>query len=84
MRAVAQAAVVVLLVLAPAVASLLVLLIAMATLWVFINFISIGLHLESMTRAVVVLLLGALLLVVGLSFFLSLTGLSGLGVSLNV
>ena len=84
MRAAAQAGVLVLLLIAPVLASLLVLVIAIATLWVFINFISIGLHLDSLTRAFVVLFVGALALVVGLSVLLSLIGVSALGVPMNV
>lgn len=84
MRAVAQVAVLVTLVIAPILASFLVLLIAIATIWVFINFISIGLHLNSMVRAIVVLVVAALALIIGLSFLLSLIGVSAVGVPLNV
>lgn len=84
MRAVAQVVVLVTLLIAPILASFLVLIIAVATIWVFINFISIGVHLNSMVRAVVVLVVAALALVVGLSFLLSLIGVSALGVPTNV
>jgi len=84
MRAVAQGAVLVMLLLAPILASFLVLIIAVATIWVFVNFISIGLHLDSIVRGVVVLVVAALALIVGMSFLLSLIGVSALGVPLNV
>ncbi len=84
MRAAAQVGVIVLLVIAPIFASLLVLFIGVATLWIFINFISIGLQLNSVVRAVVILIVGALVLVVGLSFLLSLIGVSAVGVPLGV
>lgn len=84
LRAAAQVVVLVLLVLAPALATFLVLFVAAATLWVFVHFISVGLQLNSIFRALVVLFVGAAVLVTGLSFFLSLIGVSALGVPLGV
>ena len=84
LRAAAQAGVIVLLLLAPVLASLAVLVVGLATLWVFVHFINIGLRLGSIGRAIVVLIVGALALLVGLSFLLSLIGVSAVGVPLNV
>jgi hypothetical protein len=84
LRAAAQAAVLVLLLVAPALASFLVLFVAIATLWIFVHFISVGLHLNSILRALVVLVVGAAALIAGLSFLLSLIGISAVGVPLNV
>jgi len=84
LRAAAQVGILVLLILAPAIATFLVLVVAVATLWVFVHFISIGLQLNSIFRALVVLFVGAAVLVTGLSLFLSLIGVSALGVPLNV
>lgn len=84
LRATAQVGVLVLLILAPAVATLMVLVVAVATLWIFVHFISVGLQLNSIFRAVVVLFVGAAVLITGLSFFMSLIGVSALGVPPNV
>ena len=84
LRAVAQLGVLLLLLFAPVLASFFVLFVGVATLWIFVHFISIGLHLNSLWRATVVLFVGALALVVGLSFLLSLIGVSAMGVPLNV
>lgn len=84
LRATAQAGVLVLLLLAPAVATFLVLFVAAATLWIFVHFISVGLQLNSIVRALVVLFVGAAVLITGVSFFLSLIGVSTLGVPPNV
>jgi hypothetical protein len=84
LRAAAQVGVLILLVLAPVLASFLVLFVAAATLWVFVHFISIGLQLNSILRALVVLIVGALALIAGMSFLLSLIGISAVGVPLNV
>lgn len=84
LRAVAQVAVLIALIMAPVVASFLVLFIGVATLWIFVHFISVGLHLNSLLRAVVVLFVGAIALMAGLTFLLSLVGVSAIGVPLNV
>ncbi len=84
LRAAAQVVVLVTMMIAPVLASFIVLFVAVATLWVFVHFINIGLHLNSIMRAVVVLVVGATALIIGLSFFLSLIGVSAEGVLLNV
>lgn len=84
MRAGAQLVVLLLLLLAPALASFFVLFVAAATMWIFVHFISIGLRLNSLLRALFVLIIGAAILVVGLTFLLSLIGVSAVGVPLNV
>ena len=84
LRATAQVGVLIMLILAPVFASFLVLFVAAATLWVFVHFISVGLQLNSVLRAVVVLFVGAAVLIIGVSFFLSLIGISALGVTPNV
>ncbi len=84
LRAAAQVLVLIAMLLAPALAFFIVLFIAAATLWIFVQFISIGLHLDSLLRAFFVLVAGALALIVGVSFLLSLIGVSAVGVPLNV
>lgn len=84
LRATAQVVVLIAMIVAPVLASLIVLFVAAATLWIFIHFISAGLRLNSIARAFMVLLIGATALVVGLSFLLSLIGVSAVGVPLNV
>jgi hypothetical protein len=84
MRAAAQVGVLILLILMPVLASFLVLFVAAATMWIFVHFISVGLQLNSMIRAFIVLVVGAAALIVGLSFLLSLIGVSAVGVPLNV
>lgn len=84
LRAAAQVAVLIALLVAPVLASFLVLFVAVATLWIFVQFISIGLHLESVLRALVVLVISAVALVAGLSFLLSLIGFSPVGGPPNV
>lgn len=84
LRAAAQVVVLITMMIAPVLASFIVLFVAVATLWVFVHFINIGLHLNSIMRAVVVLVVGATALIIGLSFFLSLIGVSAEGVLLNV
>jgi hypothetical protein len=84
LRASAQVAVLVALLVFPALASFLVLFVAAATLWVFVHFIRIGLHLNSILHALVVLFVGAFALIAGLSLLLSLIGVSAVGVPLNV
>ena len=82
MRAAAQAMVLVLLIIAPMVASLFVLFVTLATIWIFVHFINAALRLDSLGRAAVVLIVGAIALIVGLSFLLSLLGVSAVGVPL--
>lgn len=84
LRATAQVGVLILLVLAPIFASFLVLIVAAATLWIFVHFISVGLQLHSVLKALIVLFVGAAVLITGLSFFMSLIGVSAMGVPFNV
>ena len=84
LRAVAQVAVLIALILAPVLASFLVLFIGVATLWVFVHFINAGLRLNSMMRAIAVLFLGAVALMAVLTFLLSMIGVSAVGVPMNV
>ena len=78
--AAAQAVMLVCVLVAPVLATFLLLFIALATIWVFVHFISIGLQLNSMIRAVVVLIVGTIALIIGTGFLLSLIGVSSLGV----
>lgn len=84
LRAAAQAGVLVLLLIAPVLASLAVLVVGIATLWVFVHFINVGLRLGSIGRAILVLIISAVALMAGLSFVLSLIGVSAVGVPANV
>ncbi len=84
LRAVAQVAVLIGLILAPVLASFLVLFIGVATLWVFVHFINAALRLNSVMRAVAVLFLGAVALMAVLTFLLSMIGVSAVGVPMNV
>ena len=84
LRAAAQAVVLVLLIVAPFLASFFVLFVGLATIWIFVHFINAGLRFESLVKSVVVLILGAILLIVGLSILLSMLGVSNVGVPLNV
>lgn len=84
LRAASQVLVLVALLMAPVLASFLVIFIAAATLWIFVQFINVGMRLDSLWRAFFVLLIGATALIAGLSFLLSLIGISAVGVPLNV
>lgn len=84
LRAVAQVVIIVTMLLAPVLASFLVLFVAVATLWIFVQFINAGLRLNSMLKALAALVIGAVALIVASSFLLSLLGVSALGVSSNV
>ena len=84
LRAVAQVVIIVAMILAPVLASFLVLFVAVATLWIFVQFINAGLRLNSMLKALAALVIGAVALIVASSFLLSLLGVSALGVSSNV
>lgn len=80
----AQAAMLVCLLIAPVLATFLLLFVALATIWVFVHFISIGLQLNSLMRAVVVLIVGTIVLIIGTGFLLSLIGVSSVGVPSGV
>lgn len=84
LRAAAQVVVLICLLIAPFLAPFIVLFVAVATLWIFVHFINAGLRLNSLMRAVVVMVVGAVALVAGLTFLLSLLGISAVGVPLNV
>ena len=81
LRAVAQLAIVVLSVLLPALGLLLSLVVAVWGLWVFLNFVAAALHMTSVGRAFVVLVLAAIGLVFGLGILTALIGLVAQGVS---
>lgn len=84
LRAVAQAVILTALIVAPMLGSFIALFVGVATLWVFVNFINVGLRFDSLWRSVFVLIVGAIAFMVGLSFLLSLLGVSAVGVPLNV
>ncbi|WP_300030174.1 YIP1 family protein [uncultured Roseobacter sp.] len=84
LRTGAQALIIVLLILSPAIATLVLLFIGIATLWIFLNFLNIGLRLNSIWHAIGVLIAGSAALVLGLSLFLSLIGVTAMGVPANV
>ena len=84
LRAGAQVAVLVTLMVAPFLATILVLVIGIATIWIFLNFVNIGLHLNSMVRAVMVMGAGVIALALGLSMLFSLIGVDFIGVPSNV
>lgn len=84
LRAAAQVFVLFLLVMAPVAASFFVLFVAVATIWVFVHFINAGLKLNSILRAVGVLLVGALGMVIVMTVLLSFLGVSAVGVPVNV
>lgn len=84
LRTAAQAAILAALFLVPVLGGFLSLFVFVATLWIFINFISVGLQLDSLWRAVFVLIVGALAFMIGLSFLLSLIGVTATGVPPNV
>lgn len=84
LRAVAQAAVLVLMLVAPALAALLVFATAVLALWLLLNFISVGMRIESIGKSALVLIASSIAVVVGLSLLLSMIGLSALGFPANV
>lgn len=84
MRAAAQGAVLILLIVAPVLASFLVLFVLVATFWISLHFINAALRFQSLGKSALVLIAAALALVAGLSIFLSMLGISTVGVPLNV
>jgi len=84
LRAIAQVGVLVLTVLVPQLALILSLVIAVWGLWVLLSFITTALNLPTLGHAIAVLIIGAVGLVVGLGFLLSLIGLAAQGVLNNV
>lgn len=84
LRAVAQVLILLTVLLMPFLASFFVLFVGIATLWVFLNFISVGLQLNSLLRALLVLIAGAVAMSLGFSILFSMIGVSALGVPANV
>lgn len=84
LRALAQVGVLVLTILVPQLALLLSLVIAFWGLWILLSFISTSLNLPSLGHAIAVLIIGAVGLVVGLGFLLTLINLAAQGVLSNV
>ena len=84
LRAVAQAAVLVLVFVSPMLAAFLVFAAGLAALWILVNFVSVGLRLFSLGRALAVLLAASLALIFGLSLLLSLIGVTAIGIPANV
>jgi hypothetical protein len=76
LRALAQVVLLVLLVSMPVVATFFVLFVAVATLWIFINFVQVGLGLASLGQAVAVVIASAAGVILGLSMILSLLGVT--------
>lgn len=84
LRLAAQVIVLLSVLLVPVLAGFLVLIVGIATIWIFLNFISVGLQLNSLMKAVFVLLAGAVAMSLGFSLLLSMIGVSALGVPANV
>ncbi|WP_299827536.1 YIP1 family protein [uncultured Roseobacter sp.] len=84
LRLAAQVLVLLSVLLIPVLAGFLVLIVGIATIWIFLNFISVGLQLNSLMKALFVLLAGAVAMSLGFSLLLSLIGVSALGVPANV
>jgi hypothetical protein len=84
LRTVAQVAVLVLLIAVPYLASLMVLVAAAVTIWIFVNFVSAGLRFDSLVKALVVVIIGGIALMIGLTFFLSVIGVTAVGVPASV
>ena len=84
LRSVAQAAVLAMLIAVPYLASVMVLVAAAATIWIFVNFVSAGLRFNSLVKALVVVIVGGIALMIGLTLFLSVIGVTAVGVPANV
>ncbi|TMM54598.1 Yip1 family protein [Sulfitobacter sabulilitoris] len=84
LRAAAQAAVLLAMLVMPGLAVILVFAASIAAMWILVNFISAGLHLNSIPRAITVLVAAILALVLGLSLILSMIGATTLGLPANV
>ncbi|WP_299783320.1 YIP1 family protein [uncultured Roseobacter sp.] len=84
LRLAAQVLVLLSVLLIPVLAGFFVLIVGIATIWIFLNFISVGLQLNSLMKALFVLLAGAVAMSLGFSLLLSLIGVSALGVPANV
>ncbi|MEM6887700.1 MAG: YIP1 family protein [Pseudomonadota bacterium] len=81
LRAMAQLVLLILMMVMPVVATLFVLFVTVATLWIFINFVQVGLGLRSIGQAIGAVIAAATGIVLGLSLLLS---LFGVGISANV
>ncbi len=84
LRVAAQLAVVILTLAAPMLALLLSLVVSVWGFWIMLNFIAEALHLTTLFHAFAVLVIGAIGLVLGLGFLLTLIGLSAQGVFAHV
>ncbi len=84
MRTVAQAVMIVLILVSPVLASFVMLFVGVATLWIFMHFLNIGLKLNSMMRAFGVLIVGTMGLLLSLSILFSIIGVAAIGVPPNV
>ena len=79
LRIAVQAIALVLLLIAPTIASFLVLIATLAGIWIFVHFINAAHRFSSVFMAILVLIAGTLAVVMGLVFLLSLIGISSLG-----
>ncbi|MDW3225710.1 MAG: YIP1 family protein [Paracoccaceae bacterium] len=84
LRAFAQVIILVTVLVAPFLAAFLVLFILIATLWIFLNFTSVGLQLNSLTRATMVCLVTLFAIVFVIALIGPMVGLNPLGVPANV
>lgn len=84
LRAGAQVVVVIAVLLSPVLAAFLVLFVLVATLWILLNFTSIGLQLESLSRAFVVCLVTLFAIVFAIALVGPMIGIGALGVPANV
>ncbi|XDA96639.1 YIP1 family protein [Sulfitobacter sp. LCG007] len=84
LRGVVQAAVLVLLLVSPAISALLVFAASLYAVWILLNFLSVGLGLQSVWRALGVLVAGSLALVLGISILLSFIDVGAIGLIPNV
>jgi hypothetical protein len=83
-RTIAQFIILILLLTIPMLAGFFLIFVGVATFWIFLNFLTVGLQLSSNWRAFAILVLGSFMVVFGLSIFLSLIGVSAIGVPANV
>ena len=84
LRAVAQAALFVLMLVLPIIGQLFSLAIGVLGLWITVNFITEALRLPGLMHAVGVIVLAAVGIVFGLAILISIIGLGAMGVSTNV
>ena len=84
MRVLAQAVMLVLLLLAPSIAGLFGLAVALVSLWILVHCVNEGAGLGSVFKTVGVLLSATVGIIMGLSFILTFTGLASMGIFSNV